>query len=95
MMRPLPALVLLGLLGATAASAQSNPNTLQGQSFARFRVQDKCIADATRQFPDRDLVSLQKRDGAVDQCLADHGMPPRQHIAPSSPQPEVVAPKPE
>ena len=85
-------LLSLGLMSADAF-AQSNLNTLQGQAFGRWRVQDKCVADATKAFPDRDLASLQKRDGAVDQCLAKAGQPPRQHIAPSSPQADVVPPK--
>jgi hypothetical protein len=78
------------------AEAQSNQNTLQGQQFARWRVQDKCIADATRQFPDRDLASLQSRDSAIDTCLTNHGMPLREHMAPSppasAPAPEATTP---
>ncbi|HVJ52050.1 MAG TPA: hypothetical protein VM689_06290 [Aliidongia sp.] len=91
-MRRLIAIAALSLL-AGSALAQSNPNTVQGQAFGRWRIQDKCVADATLKFPDRDLVSLQKRDGAVDQCLAAAGMPPRAHVAPTSPQPQIAPPK--
>lgn len=84
-------LVLAGLAGAHSAFAQAN--SLQSRSFARFRAEDKCIADATKAFPDHDLISLQKRDGQVDQCLADHKLPPRPHLAPSAPaDPAIVEP---
>jgi hypothetical protein len=96
MRRILSVTAALGLcLVGTAALAQGNLNTPQGQAFARWRIQDKCVADATKQFPDRDPISLQKRDGAVDQCLAAANMPPRQHLAPSPPPPDAVAPKPD
>ncbi len=85
-------MLALGLMSVDAL-AQSNLNTLQGQAFSRWRIQDKCVADATKKFPDRDLPSLQKRDGAVDECLARAGQPPRQHLAPSPPEADVVPPK--
>jgi hypothetical protein len=90
--RPLLAgLGTLLLLGA-ATDAFGQANTLQTQNFARWRVQDKCVADATKAFPDHDLISLRKRDGMVDQCLADHKMPPREHLAPPAEAPAIVEP---
>jgi|GEM_PF-3911991 hypothetical protein len=92
MSRPLLAgLALLSALGgATEALAQAN--TVESRNFARWRAVDKCVADATKAFPDHDLVSLQKRDGQTDQCLADHKLPPRTHLAPDSPAPAIVEP---
>jgi hypothetical protein len=87
----LASLGILCALGiATGASAQTN--TLQGRNFARWRAVDKCVADATKAFPDHDLVSLQKRDGQTDQCLADQKLPPRTHLAPPSATPAIVEP---
>lgn len=88
---PLTALGVLVALG-TADQAFAQANTIQNQNFARWHAADKCVADATKAFPDHDLVSLQKRDGAVDQCLADHKLPPRQHLAAESPAPTIVEP---
>jgi hypothetical protein len=88
-------LALTGLVCAHsgfAPSAFGQANTVQSRALARFRAEDKCIADATKAFPDHDLISLQKRDGQVDQCLADHKLPPRPHLAPSSPDPTIVEP---
>jgi hypothetical protein len=88
-------LVLAGLACAQAAippAAYGQANSVQSRALARFHVEDKCIADATKAFPDHDLISLQKRDGQVDQCLADHKLPPRPHLAPSSPDPAIVEP---
>ena len=47
-----------------------------------FQVEDKCIADATKEHPNRDAVSLHLRDVSVDRCLEHHNLPPREHIAP-------------
>ena len=84
----------LGILLAfgTASDAFAQANTLQTQNFARWHIADKCVADATKAFPDHDLVSLQKRDGQVDQCLADHKLPPRAHLAPTTEAPAIVEP---
>ncbi len=82
--------LLLALGSVTDAHAQAN--TVESRNFARWHAQDKCIADATKAFPDHDLVSLQKRDGQVDQCLADHKLPPRAHLAPAAPAPAIVEP---
>jgi hypothetical protein len=82
--------VLLALSTASQAFAQAN--TIQNQNFARWHAADKCVADATKAYPDHDLISLQKRDGQVDQCLADHKLPPRQHLAAESPNPVIVEP---
>lgn len=77
---------------ATASQAHAQANTLQGRNFARWRAVDKCVEDATKAFPDHDLVSLQKRDGQTDQCLADQKLPPRTHLAPPSATPAIVEP---
>jgi hypothetical protein len=82
--------ILLALGGATEALAQAN--TVQSRNFARWHAADKCVEDATKAFPDHDLVSLQKRDGQVDQCMADHKLPPRAHLAPSAEAPVIVEP---
>jgi hypothetical protein len=76
------------LLSASLAQAQ----TVQQQAFARWRAQDKCLLDAMKAFPNRDLDSQQKRDLFVDKCQSDHGLPPRAHVAPSEP---AAAPAPE
>src|SRR5579859_5119430 len=84
---------LCGLLAASVASdAFGQANTLQNRNFARWHQSDKCVEDATKAFPDHDLVSLQKRDGMVDQCLADHQLPPRAHVAPTTESPAIVEP---
>lgn len=75
--RLLPALAL-ALLAVTPAQAVDQ----QKQAFSRWRIQDRCIADAQKQHPDRDLASQQARDASVDKCLKDHGLPPREHLAP-------------
>jgi hypothetical protein len=75
------------LLSASVAHAQS----VQQQAFARWRAQDKCLLDAIKAFPNRDLDSLQKRDLFVDKCQSDHGLPPRAHVAPSEPANAPVA----
>jgi len=84
----------LGTLLALAATSEAlaQANTVQNRNFARWHIQDKCVSDATKAFPDHDLVSLQKRDGQVDQCLADHKMPPRAHLAPTTETPAIVEP---
>ena len=84
----------LGLLLAFGAASHAfgQANTVQSRNFARWHLADKCVADATKAFPDHDLVSLQKRDGQVDQCLADHKLPPRTHLAPTAEAPAIVEP---
>ena len=87
----LAGLGLLLTLGATGA-AHAQASTVQSRNFAKWRVEDKCVADATKAFPDHNLVSLQKRDGQVDQCMADHKLPPRAHLAPPTETPAIVEP---
>ena len=84
----------LGLLLAlgSVTDAQAQANTVESRNFARWHASDKCVEDATKAFPDHDLVSLQKRDGQVDQCLSDHKLPPRAHLAPSAQAPAIVEP---
>lgn len=92
----MPRTLIAGLCGLLAASIASHAfgqaNTLQSRNFARWHQADKCVEDATKAFPDHDLVSLQKRDGMVDQCLADHKLPPRAHLAPTAEAPAIVEP---
>ena len=92
----MPRTLLAGLCGLLAISiagdAFGQANTLQSRNFARWHQADKCVEDATHTFPDHDLVSLQKRDGMVDQCLSDHKLPPRAHLAPTAEAPAIVEP---
>ncbi len=74
-------------LAAAQASAQQiapQPSPLQS-SQGRWAASDKCIKDATAQFPDLDQASLHKRDLYVDDCLKRHHLPPRAHLAPDTP----------
>ena len=91
---PRPLLACLGVVLACSAASDAfgQANTVQSRNFARWHQADKCVEDATKKFPDHDLVSLQKRDGAVDQCLADHKLPPRAHLAPTTEKPTIVEP---
>jgi hypothetical protein len=88
----LAALAALLCLPAGTASAQS----LEAQSFSRWRIQDKCVADSVKFNPDRDVASQVKRDAYVDKCMKDHGLEPRVHVAPpaedSSPSPPAPEP---
>ncbi|HLY55385.1 MAG TPA: hypothetical protein VKS60_07510 [Stellaceae bacterium] len=52
------------------------------QAFLRFQVEDKCIADAKRAHPGRDIASQQAVDVSVDDCLSKNNLPPRAHLAP-------------
>jgi hypothetical protein len=96
MRRSMPRTLLAGLCGVLAISVASDAfgqaNTIQSRNFARWHAADKCVADATKAWPDHDLVSLQKRDGMVDQCLSDHKLPPRAHLAPTAEAPAIVEP---
>jgi hypothetical protein len=59
--------------------------TQQGQQMMKNWAQsDRCVAQATRQFPDYTKDSLAKRDQAVQQCLSNSVLAPR---APLSPEP--------
>lgn len=62
--------------------------TQQGQQLMRNWAQsDRCIAAATKQFPDYTTESLAKRDRAVQQCLSNGVLPPRAPLAPEQPKP--------
>jgi hypothetical protein len=92
MSRPLLAGLALLLAFGTATAAFGQANTVQGRNFARWAAVDRCVASATLAFPDHDPVSLQKRDGMTDQCLADRKLPPRAHIGPEISTPAIVEP---
>jgi hypothetical protein len=92
MSRPLLAGLGIVLAFGTATAAFGQANTLQGRNFARWAAVDRCVASATQAFPDHDPVSLQKRDGMTDQCLANNKLPPRTHIGPESATPAIVEP---
>jgi hypothetical protein len=75
-----------------ATDAHAQANTVQSRNFSRWRAGDKCVADATKAFPDHDQVSLQKRDGQIDQCLAAAKLPARTHLAAPTEAPAIVEP---
>ena len=57
--------------------------TQQGQQMMKNWAQsDRCVAEATRQFPDYTKDSLAKRDQAVQQCLSNRVLAPRAPIGP-------------
>jgi hypothetical protein len=73
---------VIALAVPTAGRATS---TQQGtQMMKNWAQSDRCVAAATKQFPDYTTASLAKRDQAVQQCLSNSILPPR---APLAPQP--------
>ena len=57
--------------------------TQQGQQMMRNWAQsDRCVAQATKQFPDYTKDSLAKRDQAVQQCLSNSVLAPRTPMGP-------------
>ena len=77
---------------AAAAAALGMPEkawaiTQQGQQMMKNWAQsDRCVAAATKQFPDYTAESLAKRDQAVQQCLSNSVLPPRAPLAPDAVQ---------
>jgi hypothetical protein len=85
--------VLRAVAGALFALALVAPGTAfaitaQGQQMMRTWAQsDRCVAAATKQFPDYTAESLAKRDQSVQQCLSNSLLPPRAPVTPQPPKP--------
>lgn len=74
---------LAGFAAAAAWPSLAVAFTQQGQQMMRNWAQaDRCTAQAHKQFPDNNPQSLAKRDQALQQCLADSVLAPRQPQAP-------------
>lgn len=64
-------------------TVQAAPQQYLGlRSVDIWNEEDACVAKSIKLFPDHDLASLQKRDRAVDACLAAKDLPPRAHLVP-------------
>lgn len=74
---------LLGLGGAMLLTTPARAGGPQDGAFARWKADDKCVSAAQKQFPDHDLLSQQRKDDAVNRCLASRGLPPRAPTAAS------------
>jgi hypothetical protein len=72
--------LLAGMLVAFHISAKAAGP--QDGAFARWKAEDKCVAEGQRKFPDRDIESQRKRDDAVNRCLVNSGLPARATLAP-------------
>ncbi len=72
---------LLAIAAAAPAIAQNPPQT-DIPAVDIWRMEDVCVANSIKQFPDQDLAGLRGRDHFVDTCLAAHHLPPRAHLAP-------------
>ena len=62
------------------------------QAARRWKQVDSCVEDANKQVPDHNEAALRKRDALVNECLKEHGLPPRSGLAPSDG--DQAAPKP-
>ncbi|HWK44877.1 MAG TPA: hypothetical protein VNT30_09150 [Stellaceae bacterium] len=74
-------LVALGFCGTALLGFPAHAGGPQQGAFARWKGDDKCVADAQKQFPDHDLVSQQHRDDAINRCLVSRGLAPRAPMA--------------
>jgi citrate lyase beta subunit len=79
--------VAIGLVSAPALAAGPGDAAMR-----RWKVQDTCVADATKKEPDHTAAALHRRDDLVNTCLKAHGMPPIDGVAPPSPDTPPAAP---
>jgi hypothetical protein len=75
-------LLAIGLVSVAAPALAAGPGDA---SMKRWKVQDSCIADATKKEPDHTAAALHRRDDLVNTCMKAHGLPPIDGVAPSNP----------
>lgn len=85
---------LIALAAACALSAALPARAVAptDQASRRWKQVDGCVADANKQVPDHNEAALRKRDTLVNQCLKDHGLPPRAGLAPPEGDPPADKP---
>jgi muramoyltetrapeptide carboxypeptidase LdcA involved in peptidoglycan recycling len=74
------------IAAALLLPAVANAVTQQGiQTLRRWGLSDKCAQQAQRQFPDYTAEAQAKRNLALQQCLANQNLPPRELPTPQQP----------
>ena len=95
MLGPMPRFIaaafLIGVVVCISFGPAKAQAGLQNQAFNRWHIQDQCTAKSVVKYPDHNAKSLQARDTMVNQCLKDHGLPPREPLAPKASDPASPA----